>query len=164
MAKLWKYGAEVMDQPMKLGWMVAIILVAVLGLFVLAAGVYYIRRTGNTMSVSARELALRNLLENLLIARPRTKELLIGWPCAMLFVWSLRRHMNFLPLIFGGGMSIGLVSVVNTFLHIRTPFLLSLLRTGWGLLFGLLIGIAVTVVAELLYGWLRRWVASLKAE
>ena len=49
------------------------------GLFVLAVGVYYIRRTGNTMSVSARELELRNLLENLLIARPRTKELLIGW-------------------------------------------------------------------------------------
>lgn len=164
MAKLWKYGAEVMDQPMKLGWMVAVILVAVLGLFVLAAGVYYIRRTGNTMSVSARELALRNLLENLLIARPRTKELLIGWPCAMLFVWALRRHMNFLPLVFGGGMSIGLVSVVNTFLHIRTPFLLSLLRTGWGLLFGLMIGVAFTIAAELLYGWLRRWLANLKAE
>ena len=164
MAKLWKYGAEVLDQPMKLGWMVALVLVAVLGLFVLVAGVYYIRRTGNTMSVSARELALRNLLENLLIARPRTKELLIGWPCAMLFVWSLRRHMNFLPLLFGGGMSIGLVSVVNTFLHIRTPFLLSLLRTGWGLLFGLLIGVAVTVVAELLYGRLRRWVVGLRAE
>lgn len=164
MAKLYAYCAEVMDQPMKLGWMVAIILLAVAGLFVLVVGVYYIRRTGNTMSVSARELALRNLLENLLIARPRTKELLIGWPCAMLFVWSLRRHMNFLPLIFGGGMSIGLVSVVNTFLHIRTPFLLSLLRTGWGLLFGLLLAVAVTAVAELLLRLLRRALAGLKME
>ena len=161
-ARLWAYVSEVMDQPMKLGWMVAVILLAAAGLFVLAAGVYYIRRTGNTMSVSARELALRNLLENLLIARPRTKELLIGWPCAMLFVWGLRRHMNLLPLLFGGGMSIGLVSVVNTFLHIRTPFLLSLLRTGWGLLFGLLLGVAVTVAAELLYRLAKRWLASLK--
>jgi len=161
-ARLWAYVSEVMDQPMKLGWMVAVVLLAAAGLFVLAAGVYYIRRTGNTMSVSARELALRNLLENLLIARPRTKELLIGWPCAMLFVWGLRRHMNLLPLLFGGGMSIGLVSVVNTFLHIRTPFLLSLLRTGWGLLFGLLLGVAVTVAAELLYRLAKRWLASLK--
>lgn len=48
-------------------------------------------------------------------------------------------------------MTIGLVSVVNTFLHIRTPFLLSLLRTGWGILFGLLIGTAVVIVAELIY-------------
>lgn len=161
-ARLWAYVSEVMDQPMKLGWMVAVVLLAAAGLFVLAAGVYYIRRTGNTVSVSARELALRNLLENLLIARPRTKELLIGWPCAMLFVWGLRRHMNLLPLLFGGGMSIGLVSVVNTFLHIRTPFLLSLLRTGWGLLFGLLLGVAVTVAAELLYRLVKRWLASLK--
>lgn len=41
--------------------------------------------------------------------------------------------------------------MVNTFLHIRTPFLLSLLRTGWGILFGLLIGTAVVIVAELIY-------------
>ena len=150
------YWAELMDQPMKLGWVVAIFAIAVVGVFVLAAGVYYIYRTGNATNVSARELALRNLLENVLVARPRTKEMLIGWPCAMLFLWSLRRHMNFLPLLFGGAMSIGLVSVVNTFLHIRTPFLLSLLRTGWGLLFGLLIGTALTAAAELLLRLLRR--------
>ena len=150
------YWAELMDQPMKLGWVVAIFAIAVVGVFVLAAGVYYIYRTGNATNVSARELALRNLLENVLVARPRTKEMLIGWPCAMLFLWSLRRHMNFLPLLFGGAMSIGLVSVVNTFLHIRTPFLLSLLRTGWGLLFGLLIGAALTAAAELLLRLLRR--------
>ncbi|MCR5826422.1 MAG: DUF5693 family protein [Oscillospiraceae bacterium] len=163
-AKLYAYGAELMDRPMKLGWMVALVLLAVAGLFVLVVGVYYIRRTGNTMSVSARELALRNLLENLLIARPRTKELLIGWPCTMLFVWSLRRHMNVLPLLFGGGMSIGLVSVVNTFLHIRTPLLLSLLRTGWGVLFGVALGVVVTLAAELLLRLLRRWGAALRTQ
>ncbi len=154
--RLREYWAELMDRPMKLGWMVALVLIAVVGVFVLAAGVYYIYRTGNTMNVSARELALRNLLENLLVARPRTKEFLIGWPCTMLFVWALRRHMNFLPLLLGLGMSIGLVSVVNTFLHIRTPFLLSLLRTGWGLLFGLLIGAALTIAAELLLRLFQR--------
>ena len=150
------YFAEVMEQPMKLGWLVAVFAVAVVGVFVLAAGAYYLYRTGNTTNVSARELALRNLLENLLVARPRTKELLIGYPCAMLFVWALRRHMNFLPLLFGGGMTIGLVSVVNTFLHIRTPFLMSLLRTGWGLLFGVVIGAAAVAAAELLLRLLRR--------
>ena len=41
-------------------------------------------------------------------------------------------------------------------LHIRTPFLLSLLRTGWGILFGLLIGTAVVIVAELFYRLVRR--------
>ena len=64
--------------------------------------------------------------------------------------------MKFLPMVVGMGMSIGLVSVVNTFLHIRTPFLLSLLRTGWGVLFGLLIGLAAVVIAELVYRLVRR--------
>ena len=82
--------------------------------------------------------------------------MIVGWPMLMLFIWSLRRRMKFLPMTFGTGMTIGLVSVVNTFLHIRTPFLLSLLRTGWGILFGLLIGTTVVIVAELIYRLVRR--------
>ena len=124
--------------------------------FLLAVFVYYIYRTGNSATTSSAELAFRNFLENTLVIRPRTKEMIVGWPMLMLFIWSLRRRMKFLPMIFGTGMTIGLVSVVNTFLHIRTPFLLSLLRTGWGILFGLLIGTAVVIVAELIYRLVRR--------
>ena len=40
-------------------------------------------------------------------------------------------------------------------LHIRTPFLISLLRTGWGVLFGLLIGLALVLLAELIYRAVR---------
>ena len=150
------YFAQVMKTPMQLGWFVAIVVIAVAAVFLLLVFVYYIYRTGNSTTTSETELAFRNFLENTLIARPRTKEMLIGWPMLMLFIWSLRRGMKFLPMVFGMGMSIGLVSVVNTFLHIRTPFLLSLLRTGWGILFGLLIGTAVVIVAELIYRLVRR--------
>ena len=148
------YFAQVMKTPMQLGWFVAIVVIAVV--FLLLVFVYYIYRTGNSTTTPETELAFRNFLENTLIARPRTKEMLIGWPMLMLFIWSLRRGMKFLPMVFGMGMSIGLVSVVNTFLHIRTPFLLSLLRTGWGILFGLLIGLAAVVIAEGLYRLVRR--------
>ena len=150
------YFAELMQTPMKLGWFLAIVVIAVAAVFMLLVFVYYMYRTGNSTTTSASELAFRNFLENTLIARPRTKEMLIGWPMLMLFIWSLRRGMKFLPMIFGTGMTIGLVSVVNTFLHIRTPFLLSLLRTGWGVLFGLLIGLAVVVLAEGVYRLVRR--------
>ena len=150
------YFAQVMKTPMQLGWFVAIVVIAVAAVFLLLVFVYYIYRTGNSTTTPETELAFRNFLENTLIARPRTKEMLIGWPMLMLFIWSLRRGMKFLPMVFGMGMSIGLVSVVNTFLHIRTPFLLSLLRTGWGILFGLLIGTAVVIVAELIYRLVRR--------
>ena len=150
------YFAQVMKTPMQLGWFVAIVVIAVAAVFLLLVFVYYIYRTGNSTTTPETELAFRNFLENTLIARPRTKEMLIGWPMLMLFIWSLRRGMKFLPMVFGMGMSIGLVSVVNTFLHIRTPFLLSLLRTGWGILFGLLIGLAAVVIAEGLYRLVRR--------
>ena len=150
------YFAQLMQTPMKLGWFVAVVVIAVAAVFMLLVFVYYMYRTGNSTTTSASELAFRNFLENALIARPRTKEMLIGWPMLMLFIWSLRRGIKFLPMVFGMGMSIGLVSVVNTFLHIRTPFLLSLLRTGWGMLFGLLIGLAVMVLAELIYRLLRK--------
>ena len=150
------YFAQVMKTPMQLAWFVAIVVIAVAAVFLLLVFVYYIYRTGNSTTTPETELAFRNFLENTLIARPRTKEMLIGWPMLMLFIWSLRRGMKFLPMVFGMGMSIGLVSVVNTFLHIRTPFLLSLLRTGWGILFGLLIGLAAVVIAEGLYRLVRR--------
>ena len=154
--KLWRYLLEVLDRPMKLSWFVAVVVIAVACVCGLGVGVYYIIRTGNSMNVSETELQFRNLLENLLIARPRTKEMLIGWPCLLLFIWSLRRHMSFLPLVFGLGMSIGLVSIVNTFLHIRTPFLLSILRTGWGILFGFILGVIAVLIAELLYRFVKK--------
>ena len=149
------YFAELMKTPMQLGWFLAVVVIAVAAVFLLAVFVYYIYRTGNSATTSSTELAFRNFLENTLVIRPRTKEMIVGWPMLLLFVWSLRRGMKFLPMVFGLGMTIGLVSVVNTFLHIRTPFLISLLRTGWGVLFGLLIGLALVLLAELIYRAVR---------
>jgi len=154
--KGWDYIVSVLDRPMKLSWFVAILIIALACLFMLLIGVYYIYRTGNTTNTSSFELAFRNFLENLLMARPRTKEILIGWPCLMLFIWALRRKLNYLPLAFALFMSIGFVSIVNTFLHIHTPFLLSLLRTGWGILFGFIIGSICVVIAELIYKFVRK--------
>jgi len=149
------YFVELMKTPMQLGWFLAVVVIAVAAVFLLAVFVYYIYRTGNSATTSSTELAFRNFLENTLVIRPRTKEMIVGWPMLLLFVWSLRRGMKFLPMVFGLGMTIGLVSVVNTFLHIRTPFLISLLRTGWGVLFGLLIGLALVLLAELIYRAVR---------
>ena len=149
------YFAELMKTPMQLGWFLAVVVIAVAAVFLLAVFVYYIYRTGNSATTSSTELAFRNFLENTLVIRPRTKEMIVGWPMLLLFIWSLRRGMKFLPMVFGLGMTIGLVSVVNTFLHIRTPFLISLLRTGWGVLFGLLIGLALVLLAELIYRAVR---------
>ncbi len=143
-----------LDKPVKIRGVfygiITVLVLAVMG----GLGAYYIARTGHTSStaqVSTLEVELRNILENTMIARPRTKEFLIGYPCMLLMIWSFRRRIPVLPLIFGAGAVIGLTSVVNTFLHIRTPFMLSVIRILTGLGLGLVIGMIALLAAEAIY-------------
>lgn len=147
-----------LEHPVKLRWVVwgglALLLAGVAGL----AGLYYMARTGNSqdVSISSLELMLRNDLEALLIARPRTKEFLIGVPCLMLFIYMQRRGWRLMPFFVGLGMAIGMTSFVNTFLHIRSPLYLGFARTGYAVIFGLLIGAAVIAVLEIVRAVRRR--------
>jgi hypothetical protein len=142
-----------LDRPVKIRGVyygaIALIVLCVLGV----AGIYYLARTGNSTSIQAStiELEIRNLLEIVLPARPRTKEFLIGYPCAMLMIWSMRRKIPVLPIVLGTGAVIGFTSVVNTFLHIRTPFMLSVVRVLIGLAMGIVIGIVLVVIAEVIF-------------
>ena len=117
-------------------------------LFFAAFLVIYISRSGNFsfLPVLSIEEKVRIFLENTLIARPRNKEFLIGYPALLLAM-----SMNFLkveefkiPIIIIG--IIGPVTLINTFCHIHTPFLFSMLRTFNGIWLGLALGlIAVTI-------------------
>jgi hypothetical protein len=121
------------------------------------AGYIYIGRTGNTsgLAVSSFELNLRSGLERLLVARPRTKEFLIGHPAMILAAWAaLRGYRPLVYLLILAG-SIGQVSAVNSFEHLRTPFALSLFRGMNGLVLGYAIGVVALFVIDPLAGWLR---------
>ncbi len=126
----------------------ALVLVGVIGI----VGYYYIARTGHesSVSVSTLELILRNVLEENLLARPRTKEFLVAFPCIMLAVYSAVRRMPFFTAVFGLAGTIGLTSICNTFMHIRTPLYLGFVRTGYAVLLGILIGAVLIVFFELL--------------
>jgi len=110
--------------------------------------VIYISRSGNFsfLPVLSIEEKIRIFLEKTLIARPRNKEFLIGYPALLLAI-----SMNYLkikefkiPIIIIG--TIGPVTLINTFCHIHTPFLFSMLRTFNGIWLGLALGlIAVTI-------------------
>ncbi|MHB8945468.1 MAG: DUF5693 family protein, partial [Bacillota bacterium] len=121
------------------------------------AGYIYIGRTGNTsgLAVSSLELNVRAGLERLLVARPRTKEFLIGHPALILGAWSVLRGYPALafPLVLAG--SIGQVSAVNSFQHLRTPFALSLLRGVNGLVLGAAIGLVALIIIDPIARWLR---------
>lgn len=128
-------------------WM--ILLGGIIGL----VGIYYISRTGHDTSVqpSTIEMLMRNFLEDHLLARPRSKEFLFAFPCVFLLIYSSVRKLRLWPVIFGLGSVIGLTSVVNTFMHIRTPLYLGFFRTGFSLLFGIIVGIVGVIVFDLLY-------------
>ena len=96
-------------------------------------------RTGNeSAAVSAWELALRARLDDLLAVRPRTKEFLIGHPLMLLLLFLGYRD-KYLPILAIG--IIGQVSLVNTFAHIHTPLVISLVRTFNGLWLGIILGL-----------------------
>ena len=112
-----------------------------------AALLVLIVRTGNEAgAVSAPELKLRSLLDQLLIVRPRTKEFLIGHPALFvaLALLPIAGRSFSMPLLVLG--AVGQVSIVNTFCHIHTPLAVSILRTFNGLWIGALLGCLITLV------------------
>ena len=122
-----------------------------LGIILLGVGYYYISRTGNESSVqvSNLEMIFRNTLEDHLIARPRNKEFLFAFPAVMMFVYTSIRRFNLWPILFGLASVIGMTSIANTFMHIRTPLYLGFARTGYSLVFAILVGIIGIIVFEI---------------
>ncbi|MHB2015386.1 MAG: DUF5693 family protein [Candidatus Xenobia bacterium] len=123
---------------------------ALVMLFVLGGVVFYIMRTGNTPEAgsSDTERIVRNMLQNIFIARPRFKDFLIGSPAAVILGMVCSRGTQagrllvtrpWLVLLLGM-MAIGQADIVDTFCHVHTPFLISLLRVFNGLWLGAIIG------------------------
>jgi hypothetical protein len=132
----WDFWREWLTHPVLWGQ-------ALLALVVLGAVGLMLVRTGNEApgAVPDWELRLRALLESVMQVRPRTKEFLIGHPALVVGAWLLLTgRMRFLPLAMFLA-TIGQVSVVNTFCHLHSPLLVSLQRTGWGILLGVGLGL-----------------------
>jgi hypothetical protein len=122
-------------------------------LVALGAIAFVLMRSGNESAVapSAVELKVRSLLESWLVARPRTKELLIGHPALMLaFALSLRGRKTWLP--FAALLAaIGQISIVNTLCHFHIPLYISLLRILHGFWMGALAGVITILIWRALF-------------
>ena len=116
-----------------------------------AAGYYYVGRSGNAMvSVSGLEIRLREVLESIFLARPRFKELLIGYPALLVMVyWYKRYKQDLILLVLGVGVMMGSISMVNSFCHVFTAVTVSANRTLAGLLTGVLVGLGALAVIKL---------------
>ncbi len=138
------------DPPTVEGSALAPVRIYQLAILCLAAGAafVYISRSGNTSDVSpsAFELALRSNLTALLGVRPRFKEFAIGFPLMMLLPALRLEHKRLVGWLFAVGIAIGTSDVVDTFSHLHTPLVASVLRIVNGAVLGIIVGaIAIAV-------------------
>ncbi len=127
-----------MDRLRRLASVRTLITIGVAGL---VATIYILRTDNFVLPVPNFELVLREELERILYVRPRLKEFLFGHPVLFLTLRTKRKH----PLLFAAAV-VGQLSLVNTFTHIHTPIILSLLRSFYGLVLGCLIGYILWVI------------------
>ena len=130
----------------------------VIGLVGIAALGLVVLRRGNfpIIGASEAELALRSWLSDLFV-RPRFKEL-IGHPMAVLGLTNGNWPAWIRGLLLTGGV-VAQATIMNSFSHYHTPFLVSLQRTVIAFIIGLLIGLILTVIVrfglKLARGWLE---------
>lgn len=119
---------------------------------------YYLARTGQETNImpSDAEMILRNFLEYTFLARPRTKEFLTGYPLLIVAYFFAHQKIKFLmyPSVIVG--AIGIISVANTFSHLRTPLYLSLLRTFYGLGLGIVISILGLLLVQVIINLVKK--------
>lgn len=118
-------------------------------MIMLAGAGIMILRSGNVEGISGFESNLRDTLERLLIARPRTKEVFLGYPSILMLIYLVKHDMLArYREIFRIGAAIGFSSVVNSFCHFHTPLWLILLREFNGLWTGLLAGVIAVIIVK----------------
>jgi len=143
---------QVLSRPPLWGELVLI------GGLVAAAGLMVLR-SGNVSFVPGWEIRFRELLEQILVARPRTKEIFAGYP-ALVLCFAVRRMDIWKGTreVFRLGTTLAFSSVVNSFCHFHTHLQFILLRVFNGLWTGLLVGsIMAAVLIFLIVPLWKRW-------
>lgn len=127
------------------------ILYVAMGVLLLGVGYIYLARTGHETNIQPSNLEMigRNFLELKLLARPRNKEFLIAFPAIILVVYMGINKRKIEMFILGLFIIIGQTSIVNTFSHLRTPIYISVTRTFYGVVFGIILGILYLIMLDL---------------
>ncbi len=135
-AQLWAWSSR----PLLVRYAIGALVVGVAAIILLA-------RSGNFgLPVSSIEERLRSFAETLLVARPRTKEYLLGHPALVLAFGAavMRWRWGVIPLAAVG--AIGQAGIINNFSHIHTPLLYAMWRTANALVLGSLLGVVFLIV------------------
>ena len=130
---------------------------------VLLGGVIFIvYRSDNVANVSGFEMSIRNSLEKMLIARPRTREVFLGYPCVLVLSYLVsNNYFARYREIFRIGVVLGFSSVINSFCHFHTPLAMILLREFNGLWTGLIVGLILVLAVKFILVPLLRLIRPL---
>ncbi len=121
-----------------------------LGIF-LAAFAILLLRSGNfgLLPIPALEEKIRLFLELIFGVRPRTKEIVIGYPSVVMWFYLLKKgwlkRYRVAFRIFG---TIAFVSVINSFCHIHTFLQVTVVRSVLGFVIGIAFGLLCIAVIE----------------
>lgn len=142
-----KQLARMLDCPVQLKSLL------IVGAAAVAAWVF-IGRSGHTagVPVPALELKMRAFLEQVMYARPRGKEFMIGHPAFFLAVMAVKRQWPaalLYVLVLAATIAQG--SLVETFAHLRTPVYMSFIRALDGMAVGIIVGIMAVTGVNILY-------------
>lgn len=132
-----------------------------------AAGYYYLGRSGNNLGVgvSPLEIKIREILEMVFLARPRFKEIIIGYPALWAGIYLYNKYRQpFILFITGLAVVVGSISMVNSFCHVFTAAFISAQRSLAGLLVGSIIGLATVLCLWLLEIIIQRYFPDIVAE
>ncbi len=124
-------------------------------LFIIAVSAAFILllliRSGNyNMFVSTAELKFRSFLESGLIVRPRFKEMFF-YPFLFILFFNKTSFIKENYIFLYGLSLVAVTSTFNSFLHIHTPIIITLVRTFYGILIGSIIGMGINFVLKRKY-------------
>lgn len=123
--------------------------VVVLSIFAVIMMVFMSRSGNSATEPSMAEVLLRNFLEFIFPARPRTKAIFVGFPFTLMmmyFAYTNRfQKLRFPFMIFA---SIGLVNTVNTFSHTKAALIVSVYRTGAEIIVGTIVAVIAILLIE----------------
>jgi hypothetical protein len=126
---------EILERPSQWGELM-LLGIALGGMALLAL------RSDNVSFVPQWEIMLRDSLERFLVARPRNKELFVGYPALVLWYYLRRKDLWIrYREVFRVGAVFAFASALNSFCHFHTPLYFTLFRVFNGLWTGLLLGV-----------------------
>ena len=142
-----KFGGRItnlrgaLDSPVRIVQLAAILVLGIVAVLV-------VMRSGNQPDItpSTFELALRSKLTAILSVRPRFKEFVIGWPFLMLLPSLIPADRRAWGWLFALAVGVGLSDVLDTFSHLHTPLIVSIVRIFLGGVLGAALGAIVVAI------------------